>query len=197
MRYSYRTFTYDLGRPSPASPSWDNLLGTDDQARDVLARLIYGFRISVLFGLCLAFCSSVVGIAAGTVQGYFGGWVDLIFQRFIEIWSGLPTLFLLIILASIVEPSFSYLLGFMLLFSWMSLVGVVRAEVLRARNLDFVPKRGRNHAPAVDDIGAIVLLNILNSHQKFVARLHQIIGHLPVRYGRQAGQIGRACREKS
>jgi len=138
VRYSYRTINYDLGRPSPASPSWDNLLGTDDQARDVLARLIYGFRISVLFGLCLAFCSSVVGIAAGTVQGYFGGWVDLIFQRFIEIWSGLPTLFLLIILASIVEPSFAYLLGFMLLFSWMSLVGVVRAEVLRARNLDFV-----------------------------------------------------------
>ena len=136
--YSYRTINYDLGYPAPSSPSWENLLGTDDQARDVLARLIYGFRISVLFGLCLTLFSSIVGVAAGAVQGYFGGWVDLLFQRFMEIWSGLPTLYLLIILASIIEPNFAWLLGFMLLFSWMSLVGVVRAEVLRARNFDFV-----------------------------------------------------------
>lgn len=136
--YSYRTINYDLPVPAPAPPSAENWLGTDDQARDVMARLIYGFRISVLFGLVLTFFSSIVGIAAGAVQGYFGGWVDLIFQRFIEIWSGLPTLYLLIILASIVTPNFWWLLGLMLLFSWMGLVGVVRAEFLRARNFDFV-----------------------------------------------------------
>jgi microcin C transport system permease protein len=113
-------------------------LGTDDQGRDLLARLIYGFRISVLFGLVLTLASSVIGVAAGAVQGYFGGWIDLLLQRFMEIWSGLPVLYLLIILASIVQPSFWWLLGLMLLFSWMSLVGVVRAEFLRARSLDYV-----------------------------------------------------------
>ena len=102
------------------------------------ARLIYGFRISVLFGLVLTFFSTAVGVAAGAVQGYFGGLVDLFFQRFMEIWSGLPVLYLLIILASVVEPTFWWLLGLMLLFSWMSLVGVVRAEFLRARNFDYV-----------------------------------------------------------
>ena len=104
----------------------------------MLARVIYGFRFSVLFGLVLTFFSSIVGVAAGAVQGYFGGWTDLLFQRFIEIWSGLPTLFLLIILASVVEPNFWWLLGILLLFSWMALVGVVRAEFLRARNFDYV-----------------------------------------------------------
>ena len=138
IRYSYRTINYDLGRPAPAPPSKDNLLGTDDQGRDVLARLIYGFRISVLFGLVLTVLSSVIGVAAGAVQGYFGGKTDLLFQRFIEIWSGLPTLYLLIILASIVQPNFWWLLGIMLLFSWMALVGVVRAEFLRARNFGYV-----------------------------------------------------------
>jgi len=138
IRYSYDTINYDLPVPAPAPPSRENLLGTDDQGRDVLARVIYGFRISVLFGLTLTLFSSVIGIAAGGVQGFLGGWVDLIAQRFIEIWSGLPMLYLLIILASIVEPSFWWLLGLMLLFSWMSLVGVVRAEVLRARNFDYV-----------------------------------------------------------
>ena len=113
-------------------------MGTDDQGRDLLARLIYGFRISVLFGLVLTLASSVIGVAAGAVQGYFGGWIDLLLQRFMEIWSGLPVLYLLIILASIVQPSFWWLLGLMLLFSWMSLVGVVRAEFLRARSLDYV-----------------------------------------------------------
>ena len=136
--YGNRTVVYDLPAPAPAPPSAQNWLGTDDQARDVTARLIYGFRISVLFGLILTAISSVVGVAAGAVQGYFGGWTDLLFQRFIEIWSGLPTLFLLIILASIVEPNFWWLLGLMLLFSWMALVGVVRAEFLRARNFDYV-----------------------------------------------------------
>ena len=138
VRYSYGTINYDLPVPAPAPPSAENWLGTDDQGRDVVARLIYGFRISVLFGLILTAVSSVVGVTAGAVQGFFGGWTDLLFQRFIEIWSGLPVLFLLIILSSIVEPNFWWLLGIMLLFSWMALVGVVRAEFLRARNFDFV-----------------------------------------------------------
>src|SRR5262249_50395258 len=136
--YRYDTINYNLPVPAPAPLSWDNWLGTDDEGRDVCARLIYGFRISVLFGLTLTVLSSVIGIAAGAVQGYFGGWVDLSFQRFIEIWGGLPVLYLLIILASIVEPNFWWLLGLMLLFSWMSLVGVVRAESYRARNFDYV-----------------------------------------------------------
>jgi len=136
--YSYQTVVRDLDTPSPAPPSAHNWLGTDDQARDVMARLIYGFRLSVLFGLVLTGLSSVVGVAAGAVQGYFGGWIDLVFQRFIEIWQGLPVLFLLIILASVVEPRFWWLLAIMLLFSWTALVGVVRAEFLRARNFDYV-----------------------------------------------------------
>ncbi|MBI5442521.1 MAG: ABC transporter permease [Deltaproteobacteria bacterium] len=138
LRYSYQTINYDLPVPAPAPPSRENWLGTDDQGRDVTARLVYGFRISVLFGLALTLASSVIGVAAGAVQGYFGGWLDLSFQRFIEIWSGLPVLYLLIILSSFVEPSFWWLLGLMLLFSWMNLVGVVRAEFLRARNFDYV-----------------------------------------------------------
>lgn len=136
--YSYNTVNYDLPTPAPSAPSAENWLGTDDQGRDVLARAIYGFRISVLFGLTLTLFSSLIGVAAGAIQGYFGGLTDLIFQRFIEIWSGLPVLYLLIILASIVQPTFWWLLGLMLLFSWMSLVSVVRAEFLRARNYDYV-----------------------------------------------------------
>jgi len=136
--YRHDTINYRLSVPAPAPPSRDNWLGTDDQGRDLLARLIYGFRISVLFGLVLTLLSSVIGIAAGAVQGYFGGWTDLLFQRAIEIWAGLPVLYLLIILASIVEPTFWWLLGLMLLFSWMSLVAVVRAEFYRARNFDYV-----------------------------------------------------------
>lgn len=135
--FDYRTIT-DAPGPYPAAPSPTDWLGTDDQGRDVLARLIYGFRISVLFGLALTLFSSIVGVAAGAVQGYFGGLVDLGFQRFIEIWEGLPVLYLLIILATFVEPNFWWLLGLMLLFSWTALVGVVRAEFLRARNFDYV-----------------------------------------------------------
>ncbi|MDH5772114.1 MAG: ABC transporter permease [Rhodospirillaceae bacterium] len=138
IRFSYDTVNYRLNVPAPAPPSAENILGTDDQGRDVAARLIYGFRISVLFGLSLTIVSSVIGVMAGAVQGYFGGLTDLLFQRFIEIWSGLPMLYLLIILASIVEPNFWWLLGIMLLFSWMALVGVVRAEFLRTRNFDYV-----------------------------------------------------------
>ncbi len=136
--YSYRTINYDLPVPAPAPPSSENWLGTDDQGRDVVARLIYGFRISVLFGLTLTLFSSVIGVAAGAVQGFFGGATDLLFQRFIEIWSGMPTLYLLIILASVVTPNFWWLLGLLLMFSWMSLVPVVRAEFLRARNFDYI-----------------------------------------------------------
>lgn len=138
IRFSYSTINYDLNRPAPSPPTSINWLGTDDQGRDVLARLMYGFRISVLFGLILTVTSSVIGILAGAIQGYFGGWTDLLFQRFIEIWSGLPELFLLIILASLVTPNFWWLLLILLLFKWMSLTGVVRAEFLRARNFDYV-----------------------------------------------------------
>jgi microcin C transport system permease protein len=136
--YSYNTINYDLTQPAPSPPSRDNWLGTDDQGRDVLARIIYGFRISVLFGLTLTVLSSVIGIAAGAVQGYFGGKTDLLMQRFIEIWGGMPVLYLLIIMASLVQPNFWWLLILMLLFSWMSLIHVVRAEFLRVRNFDYV-----------------------------------------------------------
>ena len=156
IRFSYRTHQRDLPTPAPSPPSWWlsdaqcksvadschtmewNWLGTDDQGRDVVARLIYGFRISILFGLILAGVSSMIGIAAGAVQGYFGGWIDLVSQRFIEIWSSLPHLYLLIIVSSIITPGFFVLLGILLLFSWVSLVHVVRAEFLRARNFEYV-----------------------------------------------------------
>ncbi|MDP7101331.1 MAG: ABC transporter permease [Rhodospirillales bacterium] len=136
--YSFGTIVYNLPSPAPSPPTIQNWLGTDDQGRDVVARLIYGFRISVLFGLILTFFSSIVGVAAGAWQGYFGGLTDLLFQRFMEIWSGLPQLLLLIILASLFVPSFWMLLGILLLFSWMALVGVVRAEFLRGRNFTYV-----------------------------------------------------------
>ncbi len=138
IRYDHRTVAWDLPVPAPSPPDAQHWLGTDDQARDVAARLIYGFRISILFGFALTIVSAAIGVAAGAVQGYFGGWTDLMFQRFIEVWSGLPILYLLIILASIVEPNFWWLLGIMLLFSWMGFVGVVRAEFLRARNFEYV-----------------------------------------------------------
>ena len=136
--YDHRAVAWGLRDPAPSSPDAEHWLGTDDQARDVTARLIYGFRISVLFGFTLTVISAVVGVAAGAIQGYFGGWIDLTFQRFMEIWSGLPILYLLIILASVVEPNFWWLLGLMLLFSWMGFVGVVRAEFLKVRNFDYV-----------------------------------------------------------
>lgn len=162
IRYSYNTINLDLPTPAPSPPTWMleeapdctaenpldrdprcfygnwNWLGSDDQGRDVSARLIYGFRLSVLFGLVLTAISSVVGVVAGAIQGYFGGWTDLIFQRFIEIWTSVPSLYLLIIIASVIEPTFWVLLGILLLFSWVALVGVVRAEFLRARNFEYV-----------------------------------------------------------
>jgi microcin C transport system permease protein len=132
------TINYHLLSPAPSPPDRVDWLGTDDQGRDVLARVIYGFRISVLFGLTLTILSSIIGVAAGALQGYYGGLIDISFQRFIEIWSGLPILYLLIILSSVVEPNFWWLLIIMLLFSWMSLVDLVRAAFLRARNFDYV-----------------------------------------------------------
>ncbi|MCL2469297.1 MAG: ABC transporter permease [Alphaproteobacteria bacterium] len=136
--FSYNTINYNLEVPAPATPSRENWLGTDDQGRDVLARLIYGFRISVLFGLVLTFFSAIIGVTAGAIQGYFGGLTDLMMQRFMEVWNGMPVLYLLIIMASLVQPNFWWLLALMLFFSWMFLVGVVRAEFLRARKLDYV-----------------------------------------------------------
>ena len=136
--YSYNTIIRDLEFPAPSPPSKKNWLGTDDQARDVLSRLIYGFRISILFGFTLTFFSMIIGVTAGAIQGYFGGKIDLFFQRFMEIWSAIPTLYVLIILASVVQPNFWWLLAILLLFSWMGYVGVVRAEYLRARNFDYV-----------------------------------------------------------
>ena len=136
--FAYDTINYDLPVPAPAPPSTVNWLGTDDQGRDVVARLIYGFRISVLFGLALTVVSAAVGVSIGAFQGFYGGLIDLFGQRFIEIWAGMPMLYLLIIMASVITPNFWWLLGLMLLFSWMGFVGVVRAEFLRARNLDFV-----------------------------------------------------------
>ncbi|TYR29707.1 ABC transporter permease [Mesorhizobium microcysteis] len=162
IRYSYRTVNNDIPEAAPAKPSWMydaetrcaryfegvndpactrgnwNWLGTDDQARDVLARVIYGFRISVIFGLVLTLASAVIGVSAGAVQGYFGGWTDLLFQRVIEIWSSIPVLYLILIIAAVLPPGFFILLGIMLLFSWVAFVGVVRAEFLRARNFEYV-----------------------------------------------------------
>ena len=151
----------DLPTPAPSKPTWMlteeqckavverkglsgcrdleyNWLGTDDQGRDVVARLLYGFRISVLFGLVLTIISSIIGVAAGAVQGYFGGWTDLLFQRFIEIWTAIPSLYLLLIISSVLVPGFFVLLGILLLFSWVSLVGLVRAEFLRGRNFEYI-----------------------------------------------------------
>ena len=161
IRYRYDSHNLDLPTPAPSKPTWlltekeceavvkkkelrscsdleYNWLGTDDQGRDLVARLIYGFRISVLFGLILTIISSVIGVAAGAVQGYFGGWVDLLFQRFIEIWTSIPSLYLLLIISSVLVPGFFVLLGILLLFSWVSLVGLVRAEFLRGRNFEYV-----------------------------------------------------------
>ncbi len=136
--YSYNTINYDNAQPNPAPPSADNLLGTDDRGRDVLARLIYGFRLSVLFGFALTLVGMIIGIFAGALQGYFGGRLDLFFQRFIEVWSSMPELYLLIIFASIFEPSVLLLIILLSLFGWMGLADYVRAEFLKGRNMDYV-----------------------------------------------------------
>jgi microcin C transport system permease protein len=167
IRFSYRTVNYASATPAPSPPTWmlskmqceaagaaavaktggqnhgcaavePDWLGTDEVDRDVLARVVYGTRASILFGLALTALSSIIGVAAGAVQGYFGGWTDLLFQRFIEIWSSLPSLYVLIIISSFVAPSILSLLFILLLFSWVQLVHVVRAEFLRARNYEYV-----------------------------------------------------------
>jgi microcin C transport system permease protein len=137
-RHSFNTINLEIDGPVPSPPTLDNFLGTDDRGRDVLARIIYGFRLSVLFGLALTFTGTIIGIIAGAVQGYLGGRTDLIFQRFIEIWGAMPELYLLIIFASIFEPSILFLLVLLSLFSWMGLSDYVRAEFLRGRNLEYV-----------------------------------------------------------
>lgn len=136
--YAYDTIAQDLTAPAPTPPDATHWLGTDDQARDVVARLLYGLRLSIIFGLLLTVFSSLIGVLAGLVQGFYAGWVDLIAQRMIEIWNGLPSLYILIIMAAIIQPNFWWLLLIMLLFSWTALIGVVRAEVLRTRSLDYV-----------------------------------------------------------
>ncbi|MDH5722874.1 MAG: ABC transporter permease [Alphaproteobacteria bacterium] len=136
--YSYDTINYNLKGPAPTAPDEENWLGTDDQGRDVTARMIYGFRLSVIFGLFLTIASSIIGITAGAFQGYFGGIRDLVMQRIMEIWSSMPSLYILIIFSAMFTPGFWTLFFILLLFSWMSLVDVVRAEFLRARNFDYV-----------------------------------------------------------
>ncbi len=138
IKFSYDTINYNINAPAPSRPTFDNLLGTDDNGRDVLARILYGIRISLIFGLMLTAASLVLAIVIGAVQGYFGGRVDIFVQRFVEIWSSFPLLFLLITMSSIIEPSFFTLLFLLLLFSWISLSSYIRAEFLRIKNFDFV-----------------------------------------------------------
>ena len=137
-RYSYQTPNFELAVPVPSPPTWQNWLGTDDQGRDVFARILYGLRISLLFGLALTLFASLIGIVVGAIQGYYGGWVDLIGQRILEVWGGLPMLFMVMILVSMFTPSVYWLFLIMLIFGWPTLVGLVRAEFLKARNLDYV-----------------------------------------------------------
>ncbi len=138
IRFSYNTIDWDLPPPYPHPPTSEHWLGTSGGSNDIVAKLIYAFRLSVIFGVSLTIVTSTIGVMVGALQGYFGGKVDLIGQRVVEVWSGLPVLFLLIILASFVEPNVFWLLAILSLFSWMTLVGVVRAEFLRARNFEFV-----------------------------------------------------------
>ena len=136
--YAYQTPNLDLAVPVPSPPSQQNWLGTDDQGRDVLARILYGLRVSLLFGLALTLFTSIIGVIVGAIQGYYGGWIDLIGQRILEVWGGLPTLFMVMILVSMFTPNVYWLFLIMLIFGWSALVGLVRAEFLRARNLDYV-----------------------------------------------------------
>ncbi|OSM97180.1 ABC transporter permease [Lonsdalea populi] len=138
IRYRYDTINYAATTAFPSPPSRDNLLGTDGQGKDVLAQVLYGFRLSLLFGLSLTLLSSVIGIVVGATQGYYGGRLDLWGQRIIEVWSGMPTLFLIILLSSVLQPTFWWLLAITVLFGWMTLVSVVRAEFLRTRNFDYI-----------------------------------------------------------
>ncbi|MBR5599327.1 MAG: ABC transporter permease [Alphaproteobacteria bacterium] len=136
--FSYNTVDYELDEPFPLKPSSRHILGTDEEGRDIFARILYGIRISFLFSFLLTFISSVIGVLVGALQGYFGGKVDIFLQRFIEIWDAMPQMFVLIIVASVFKPTFFSLLFILLLFSWSELTGVVRAEFLRARNFEYV-----------------------------------------------------------
>lgn len=147
--FSYNTVDYDIEGSTPSKPSASHWLGTDEEGRDILVRCLYGFRLSLVFAVLLTFFSSVIGIIAGALQGYFGGKIDLFFQRFMEIWETLPQLFIIIIIASIFTPSFFNLLIILILFSWVSLTGMVRAEFLRSRNMEYVKAAkvmGASHA---------------------------------------------------
>jgi microcin C transport system permease protein len=162
------TPNYELQVPTPSPPSTVNWLGTDDQGRDVLARVLYGTRVSLLFAFALTTLSVLIGLAAGAVQGYHGGWVDLIGQRLLEVWSGLPVLYLLIILSGFVEPDFWWLLGIMALFSWLTLVDVVRAEFLRGRNLEYVTAARALGLPDTQVMLRHVLPNAMNATLTYV-----------------------------
>ncbi|MGQ0526439.1 MAG: ABC transporter permease [Alphaproteobacteria bacterium] len=161
IRYSYDTINYNLSQPAPAPPSRDNIFGTDDQGRDVAARVIYGFRISVLFGLTLTLVSSLIGVTAGAIQGYYGGKIDMAMQRMIEVWASMPSLYILIIFSAMFVPGFWTLLAILLLFSWVSLVDVVRAEFLRTRNFDYVRAAGALGVPNSTIIRRHVLPNAM------------------------------------
>nr|WP_227429689.1 ABC transporter permease [Psychrobacter sp. I-STPA6b] len=138
IAFADQTPNVSLAQPYPAPPNAQNWLGTDDVGRDVVARILYGLRVSLLFGIALTLAGSLIGIIVGAIQGYYGGWVDLAGQRLMEVWAGLPQLFMIIILVSLFSPSIYVLFAMMLLFGWMGLVGLVRAEFLRARNFDYV-----------------------------------------------------------
>lgn len=163
LRFSYQTPNLDLAVPVPSPPTTQNWLGTDDQGRDVLARILYGLRISLLFGFALTLFASFLGVVVGAIQGYYGGWIDLIGQRILEVWGGLPTLFMVIILVSLFTPSVYWLFLIMLIFGWTELVGIVRAEFLRARHLDYVQAA---RALGVSDLVIIfrhILPNVMSS----------------------------------
>lgn len=168
IRFSYDTINYDLPSPAPSPPSAENLLGTDDQGRDVLARVLYGFRLSVLFGLALTIASSIIGVSAGAVQGYFGGKLDLVMQRVIEIWANMPSLYILIIFSALFVPGFWTLLLILLLFSWVQLVDVVRAEFFRARNFDYVRAAKAMGVPDVVIMWRHVLPNAMVATMTFM-----------------------------
>lgn len=161
IRFHYDTINYNLPSPAPSPPTAENLLGTDDQGRDVVARMIYGFRISVLFGLALTLFSSIIGITAGAFQGYYGGWLDMIMQRLIEIWSSMPSLYILIIFSAMFVPGFWTLLLILLLFSWIGLVDVVRAEFFRTRNFDYVRAANALGVPSLTIMRCHVLPNAM------------------------------------
>lgn len=163
LRFSYQTPNLDLAVPVPSPPTTQNWLGTDDQGRDVLARILYGLRISLLFGFALTLFAAFLGVVVGAIQGYYGGWIDLIGQRILEVWGGLPTLFMVIILVSLFTPSVYWLFLIMLIFGWTELVGIVRAEFLRARHLDYVQAA---RALGVSDLVIIfrhILPNVMSS----------------------------------